>query len=1069
MSLLSRLSKLFRRQPKVEAKPISPPEVVAPKLKVSPWARVASQLSARQEVAQDNVLHFKPAVHPPGATPPKDRQLAMDDSTNWAAGVLNGVASEGLLFLGYPYLSELAQRPEYRVMSETIATEMTREWIEIKSKSHEDSKTEKIKELEAEFERLNVRDCFKELAIQDGFFGRSHLFIDLSERDDSLDTDDLELKTPIGDGLSELSRTKVKKGKLRRLKTIEAVWTYPTTYNAVNPLRDDWYKPMVWYVMGKEIHATRLLTFIGHPVPDLLKPAYSFGGLSLSQLAKPYVDIWLTTRESVGKLIHSFSVMVLKTDLETILQDAGSIGGLLERVNAFNLLRDNQGTFVINNGSEDFANVSASLAGLHELQAQSQEHMMSVVRIPAVKFTGISPSGLNASSEGEIRAFYDTIHATQEAFFRPNLTKIFHFAQLNIWGKVDEDLTFDFVPLWSLTEKEQAELRHLDAQTGQILVDTGAVSQAEERARVASDPDSPYDGLDVEDLPDLGGEELGGLEPQGGRPQPAAQEQEEQDLGGNDLALDDGQFNEADHPRDKDGKFTAGGGGVSNYEAYGLKTDPQEKDNQYGELLVSQGFGLVSSGNNDGTVTWASWKGNGVKVTKDPNTGEWTWSNGSGDSYKGLGKKSLEAWIKHGVLINGANKEGEAPKTPTETGAKKEEKTSGGFASQLEVANLAKTHGFQISIEKSNPSAVVLTNSLGATLSLKDSKWTLSTPGHTAKMGEGKEALEALLTGGDWQSKGVKNYVPGPGIPEPPSQSQQSSSLPHEETLKTIAKVRPKPTNEEDNAISSYKGAGYRSINERLRETGEHTEKSQKLHDWLERAELPEDVTLYRGISGAYANVLKSIIDEGTEFRDRGFISTSTNNHFSKGWAGSSGSLLMTIKAKKGQKGAAIAGLGSAGNVTDGEYEVLLQSDSKLRVVSFDWQKGTVECELIQGAVANGNKPYGEKPAPPTPAPASPQTATKPIVASAPAPTQAQPITAKGGSTAYKKNPAKYKFASKSGVKKKPGSKSAEIWNAIEDGGSVASALKTLNMPASTVFAYLDSFVEAGHLKINEE
>jgi hypothetical protein len=37
-------------------------------------------------------------------------------------------------------------------------------------------------------------------------------------------------------------------------------------------------------------------------------------------MAKPYVDIWLTTRQSVADLIHSFSVMVLMTDLSTLMQ-----------------------------------------------------------------------------------------------------------------------------------------------------------------------------------------------------------------------------------------------------------------------------------------------------------------------------------------------------------------------------------------------------------------------------------------------------------------------------------------------------------------------------------------------------------------------------------------------------------------------------------------------------------------------------------------------------------------------------------------------------------------------------
>jgi hypothetical protein len=49
--------------------------------------------------------------------------------------------------------------------------------------------------------------------------------------------------------------------------------------------------------------------------------------------------------------------------------------------------------------------------------------MASVSRIPLVKFTGIQPAGLNASSEGEIEVYDDTIAAYQNRFFAPNLTR----------------------------------------------------------------------------------------------------------------------------------------------------------------------------------------------------------------------------------------------------------------------------------------------------------------------------------------------------------------------------------------------------------------------------------------------------------------------------------------------------------------------------------------------------------------------------------------------------------------------------------------------------------------------
>ena len=461
---------------------------------------------------------------------PADRRMAMDDGINgvsaWAGGAWGSfglnAAFEGVAFLGYPYLAELAQRPEYRVIVETIATEMTRKWIRLQAKGDKD-KTDRIAELNDELDRLKVRDVFCKAAEVDGYFGRAHVYIDTGQTDDRD-----ELKTPIGNGANRISDVKFKKGDFKRLAVVEPMWTYPTQYNSNNPLKPDWYNPQMWFVMATEIHVSRLLKFVGREVPDMLKPAYSFGGLSLTQMAKPYVDNWLNIRQSVADIIQAFSVFVLGTNLAETLTPGGE--QLFARADLFNNIRDNRGLMMIDKDTEQFANVAAPLGTLDALQAQAQEHMASVSRIPLVKLLGISPHGLNATAEPELRAFYDHIHAYQEKFFSPNLRRVIAFAQLNIWGEVDPDIDFAYEPLWSLDEKAEAEVRKIDAETGQIHVDTGVISPEEERSRIANDPDTLYPGLDPDDLPDLREEELeGGLEPVGGRPNPEEEKNDKQE------------------------------------------------------------------------------------------------------------------------------------------------------------------------------------------------------------------------------------------------------------------------------------------------------------------------------------------------------------------------------------------------------------------------------------------------------------------------------------------------------------------------------------------------------------
>jgi hypothetical protein len=623
-------------QPIVKPADVKVPALVAePKTEVAtanpmswimalPELEELSQKYARKKERTQATNPFKLPTFPKAALPKPE--LAMDsnsaimgplnDNSNaWLAGeILDGLSGEGLLFLGYTYLSELAQRPEYRIAAETIADDATRKWIDFdvtgdeksereakekdpkgfdermadpderKKRVDQAGKTDKVKALQDDQLRLEVKDRYYEQVRNGGFFGRTHLFHDIrAPGSEGMNPD--ELKTSAGDSRDETSRTKCQKGFLQGLRTIEPVWTYPMMYNAINPLRKDWYNPQVWFVQGTEIHGTRLLTFIPHPVPDMLKPAYAFGGLSLSQMMKPYVDRWLTTVTSVNQLIHSFSVMVLQTDLSTLMQP-NNVANLLARLAVFNMLRDNQGTFVTNKNTEDFKNVSASLAGLHELQSQSQEHMASINRIPLVKWTGIQPAGLNASSEGEIEVYDDTISAYQGRVMDSNLRRTINFEQLSLWGEIDPEITHKWNVLRPMTSAEKGQKEKDDADRNQKYVDMGAISPEEVRKIIIDDKELPYTGLDPDDLPEPPATE--GIEGPGAGGAAAAFEKDatgqadgDDDQGGGATDADlpfasDAEFREGDHPRAPDGKFGSGGGG-STSKSKPARLTPTEK------------------------------------------------------------------------------------------------------------------------------------------------------------------------------------------------------------------------------------------------------------------------------------------------------------------------------------------------------------------------------------------------------------------------------------------------------------------------------------------------------------
>lgn len=458
-----------------------------PAAKGRPWQNRIGEVLLSMAAAQDaGFIPRRPFVAPslPPGVVPKGARFALDNAASGAnyqwLNAQGGFCGMG--FPGYTYLAELSQRSEYRAPTETTANEMTREWIKFTGASED-----KLKELDQAFKDFNLQACFREMAVYDGFFGRGQLFIHIKGQDS-----DQRRKLPL---VVDVNGATVGKGQLLGFKPIEPVWTTPYSYNSIDPTKPDFYKPDWWYILGKQTHASRLLTFVSRPLPDILKPSYNFGGMSLTQLVEPYVVRWLKTVDSVNRLISNFSVSGVATNMQAALEDGdnGSAGGgLFNRARLFNTMRDNRGLMLLDKDSEEFFQHNVPLSGLDKLQAQAQEHMAAPTHIPLVKLTGITPAGLNANSDGEIKVWYDWVASEQENEFDPHLQTCLKLVQLHLWGKVDPKIKVEWVPLDSPTDKDLAVMRKDDAAAGKAYVDTGVISADEERQRLRNDPNSGY-------------------------------------------------------------------------------------------------------------------------------------------------------------------------------------------------------------------------------------------------------------------------------------------------------------------------------------------------------------------------------------------------------------------------------------------------------------------------------------------------------------------------------------------------------------------------------------------------
>ena len=451
-------------------------------------------------------------------------------------------------FLGYGVLIALSQNSKIRAGIEMIANEMAREWIKFNRLGDKDENDNGIPDLVEDFKKFGVQEHFRKATATAGYFGGCLLFIDTGEPMKDL-VNPLVLKEKV-----------FAKDSLKGFKLIEPYNVSPGRYNSNRPLKQDYFKPKTWFVQGLPVHESRFLYFTMTEVTSMLLPAYNFFGIPLAQIVLDSVMHFTECREAVARLLTKYSMTVLQTNMEEILS-GGASTMIDRRVQYMVQNRSNDGIEVIDKDLENIINVSTPLSGITDIVRQAMEFVAADFNEPATKMWGISPAGMNATGESDMRNHRDNINTLQEKMYTCPIRTIITLLQLNRSGHIDESVGFTYNKLSEDDEQKKAAVQKTKADTAAVLIDAGVIGPEEERRRIANDPDSGYDGIDPYDLPETSEEEMDDA-----RDVTDSEHEEMVNTLGQDAADDEGwiTMNGCRVKLDENGTIIAGAGGKFN-------------------------------------------------------------------------------------------------------------------------------------------------------------------------------------------------------------------------------------------------------------------------------------------------------------------------------------------------------------------------------------------------------------------------------------------------------------------------------------------------------------------------
>lgn len=258
-----------------------------------------------------------------------------------------------------------------------------------------------------------------------------------------------------------------------------------------DPLQHDYGRPSHYWINGQQVHRSRLLIFDGDPLlqsPDSIVMPTMFcrnDGFGTSVLIPILDDITRATgtRQAAYQLVQRASVFLYQTDLQDLQgtdQGQVAIARMREIVNQINLFRG----AVVDKGigeGDPVTTISPSFGSVPELVISYLQVLSAASDIPATRFLGQAPGGLNATGESDLENYYGRLESEQHQRLRPQLLKLLRVMGPSVLGEQFDPSAVDveFEPLWSLSELEMSQIRTADVTNVANLITAGLLQDAE--------------------------------------------------------------------------------------------------------------------------------------------------------------------------------------------------------------------------------------------------------------------------------------------------------------------------------------------------------------------------------------------------------------------------------------------------------------------------------------------------------------------------------------------------------------------------------------------------------------
>lgn len=321
----------------------------------------------------------------------------------------------------------------------------------------------------AELERINARERMLEARIWGQLYGGCALVFG---GDDGLGAGD-----PINvSGLKSLDW----------LQVVDRRYLWPVSYYQNGPKAgtpDRYVLSQTWVGVNAGafvIHESRMIRFPGARTSQREKNLNASWDYSILDRVYPTLRMFEGIWKGIEILVTDGPQAVYKVKglFDKIL--AGQEAAMQQRFAMIDTWRSVLRAILIDADQESFERQTVTFSGLDQILNQATMRLAASLDIPPARLGGPRVSGLNASDDNDLRAFYDRVASSQESILGPRIKDLVRVILATL-GRSDlnDKIQLKFKPLYTPSALEQAQERAATATADSTYIQAGVFTPEE--------------------------------------------------------------------------------------------------------------------------------------------------------------------------------------------------------------------------------------------------------------------------------------------------------------------------------------------------------------------------------------------------------------------------------------------------------------------------------------------------------------------------------------------------------------------------------------------------------------